>query len=152
MEIFRPGIEGDMLFIDLDTIIVDEIWDFLNVKELTMLTDFYKPDGLGSGLMYIPKSARADIWNSFVKNSIGHMSKFRAGGDQAYLMSIWKNSPARWQEVLPGRAISYKAHHVAAHGVPEDAGIVCHHGLPKPRDIKWNYPNLEYSNGRWLRK
>lgn len=151
MEMFAPNITGDIFFIDLDTIIVDDISDFLNLRKLTMLTDFYKKESYGSGLMYIPEEDRAVVWNHFNTNPPMLMQQFRIGGDQRYLMSIWKNRPKRFQEELPDRTISYKAHKVKADGIPAGTGIVCHHGLPKPRDVKWTYPGLTYNRGKWVR-
>lgn len=151
MEMFHPKIEGDIFFVDLDTFILDNIEDFLKVRDLTMLTDFYKPEGLGSGLMYIPQSARADVWNSFVRSPVNNMHNFKIGGDQRFLMSVWKNKPQRWQEVLPNRVVSYKAQRIKDKGVPDNTGILCFHGVPKPSDLNWQLPGMNYRNGEWVR-
>lgn len=152
IEIFRPDIEGDIFFIDLDTVIIDNISDFLAVNDLTMLTDWNKPQGYGSGLMYLPASSRADVWKKFTENSLGYMRKYRIGGDQSFLMECFGQKPLRWQTVLPGRVLSYKFDRVYIKGIPSEAGIICHHGRPKPRDIGWAYPNLEYVKGKWVRQ
>lgn len=143
MEMFRPDLTGDIFYIDLDTMICSEIWDLLNVGKLTMLDDFYQPGNLASGLMYIPENVRKPVWEHFTKNSIGHMQKYRRGGDQRYLHSIFGDRPLKWQEVFPDRVISYKAHKVNRIGVPEGTGIVCWHGRPKQRDIGWKVEGVK---------
>lgn len=143
MELFRPDIEGDIFFLDLDTIICDQIWDLLNVGELTMLTDFYQPARLASGLLYLPESARRDVWRRFVRNAHGWMGQYKRGGDQAFIESCYGTKPLRWQEVFPNRVVSYKAHKLASNGVPEGTGIICFHGIPKPRDVDWRVRGLK---------
>lgn len=143
MELFRPDIDGDIFFIDLDTIICDEIWDLLGVNQLTMLSDFYKLERPASGLMYLPKSFRNDVWKRFTQNSIGHMTKHKVGGDQAFLAECFGGRAVRWQDEFPNRVISYKAQRVQQNGMPEGAGILCFHGVPKPRDISWNVKGID---------
>lgn len=143
MELFRPDIGGDIFFIDLDTIICDDISDLLAVGDLTMLSDFYKLERPASGLMYLPKSYRNDVWNRFCKNSIGYMSKHKQGGDQEFLATCFGSRALRWQDVFPGRVVSYKAQRVAQEGMPEGAGVLCFHGVPKPRSLDWNVKGIE---------
>lgn len=143
LELFHPDLTGDIFFLDLDTIICDEIWDLLNVGDLTMLEDFYHKDTYGSGLMYLPESIRKDVWNHFTRNSIGYIQRFRRGGDQAYLHSVFGNRPLKWQHEFPNRVISYKAHKVMKDGVPEGTGVLCFHGRPKPRDLRWQVEGIQ---------
>jgi len=144
MELFRPDILGDIFFLDLDTMICDEIWDLLGVNDMCMLTDFYRPAGLGSGLMYLPQSIRNDIWREWVTQPSKWMMRYKRGGDQAFIESLVGNRSLRWQEQFPNRVISYKAHHVAQKGVLKGTGILCFHGKPKPRDIDWQVPGLPF--------
>jgi hypothetical protein len=150
MELFHPDIKGDLFFLDLDTIICGNIDDLLGVGKLTMLTDFYKPMGYGSGLMYLPEGVRGKVWEHFNKNTLGWMQQFRRGGDQDYLHMCFGNIPLRWQDEFPNRVISYKAHRVAKQGVPEGTGIVCFHGRPKNRDVNWQLPGFEYVRGQYV--
>lgn len=142
MELFAPWVEGDLFFMDLDTIPCGQFWDLLNVGELTMLDDFYKPERAASGLMYLPEDVRSDVWKLFVKNSIGYMQKFRRGGDQEFLGMCFGHKPLRWQKEFPDRVVSYKAHRLHQEGLPEKAAIICFHGRPKPRDVNWQVKGL----------
>lgn len=145
MELYRPDIEGDLLFFDLDTIVRGPIDELLDVGRLTLLRDFYRDgvykgraEGLGSGLMYLPESARCEAWDVWIQKPTVHMLNARSGGDQAFLETLWLPKAARWQDVAPGRVVSYKVHvnpqwkvgGVAA--VPEGASVICFHGRPRP--------------------
>lgn len=140
MELFRPDIEGDLLYFDLDTIICGDLSDIARVRSLTVLSNFYDMKGIGSGMMFLPESCREPIWNEWIKSPRAHMDEYRNGGDQAFLSQFWKDSADRWQDVLPGQVVSYKVHckphvHETAH-VPDNARVICFHGYPKPRDLK----------------
>lgn len=135
MELFRPDVKGDLLYFDLDTMIVGDLDDILAVDRLTVLDDFNVPGRLASGMMFIPEHERARIWEEWIKDPQEHM--FRAGGhgDGGFLAKFWSKAQ-RWQDVVPGQIVSYK-NHVRDKGVPEQARIVCFHGRPRPRDIRW---------------
>ena len=133
MELFSDIIDDDILFFDLDTVIVGDI-DCLNVGRTTCLRDFYHHDMLASGLMYIRNEDKRAIWKAFTKNPALHI-KCHCGmpklGDQGFLNGRLKAD--RWQDVLPGKIVSYKVH--CRNGVPPGASVVCFHGKPKPWDI-----------------
>ena len=145
MELFRPDIPGDLLYIDLDTVIVGDLAAVANVKRLTVLRDFYHKDKLdrqgwvGSGLMYLPEACRAPIWPRWLLDPQGHMARHGRGGDQKLLQAEIGAEAARWQDVLPDQVVSYKIH-VKANGgkVPPGARVVCFHGKPRP----WQVPAL----------
>lgn len=136
MEMFRPDVEGDFLFMDLDTSVVGDLEDFEGLTRLTLLRDFYRPKGLGSGLMFLPKTARDRAWREWVKNPNQWMRIHRRGGDQAFLERYWLDSAERFQDVLPGQVVSYKADKVAD-GLPKGARVVCFHGKPRPWHVGW---------------
>jgi len=142
MEMFRPAMEtlGDILFFDLDTVIVGDLVDIAAVGRLTLLADFFRETErtrLGSGMMYLPAEEREQVWRAWVRGDPrAHMRKYR--GDQEFLaptlLSAWQVS--RWQDVLPGQVVSYKAHVKPAGGVPIGARVVCFHGRPRPWQLK----------------
>lgn len=138
IELFR--LPPPVLFFDLDTMIVGSLaaiaaeadkWQF------TMLQDFYRETGLGSGMMAwgVPMDA---LYAKFVEDDPrGWMEKCDSAGDQFFIeLNVNHSGVKRWQDVLPGQVVSYKAH-VKGKGVPKDARVVCFHGRPKPRDIGW---------------
>jgi len=142
MELFRPDITGDLLYIDLDTVIVGPLADIVEARCLTVLRDFYdrgKPERqrlVGSGLMYLPEDMRVPIWRRWLLDPQGHMTRFKAGGDQAFLQAFVEKEAARWQDLLPGQVVSYKVHIKPTGKAPAGSRVVCFHGLPRP----WKVP------------
>lgn len=158
LELFRPGIEGDLLYLDLDTVVLGDLSEF-DVGTTTVLRDFYAPDRMGSGLMYLTEMDRPQVWASFTQDPERHMRECvtqERWGDQGFLQGVLVAQ--RWQDVLPGRVVSYKAH--CAGGVPSGAKVVCFHGKPRPWEIAAGWvPNTKpmdaqalshYNNGKLL--
>lgn len=145
MELFRPGISGDILFMDLDTSIVGNLADIASVKQLVLMRDIYRPEGLQSSIMYLPERARERIWAAWIDQPQHWMRVFHKGGDQAFLERFWLDHAGRWQEVLPGQIVSWKSHVRQAvqddesgnGSVPDGARVVIFHGKPRPWDIGW---------------
>lgn len=147
MELFRPDVEGDLFYMDLDTSIVGSLADFANVDRLTVLSDFYFPQRVQSSLMFIPEHERAAIWEAWIADPDRHMRECTTRerwGDQGFLGQFWQNRAQRWQDVLPGQAISYKCHvrkstrsdkEFGDGTLPENARVVCFHGKPRPWGI-----------------
>lgn len=134
MELYRPDVPGDFLYMDLDTVVKGPLDELLAIDRLALLRDFYREWGLGSGLMYLPESARAEIWSEWSRRPEAWMAEHAIGGDQEFLERFWLGRAARIQDLVPGQVCSYKAH------TPADrlmARVVCFHGEPKPRDVGW---------------
>lgn len=135
LELFRPDIEGDLLYFDLDTVVLGDI-SALDVGQTTMLSDFYRPERPASGLMYISQADKARVWQAFTADPERHMARCTSGdrwGDQGFLSEVL--SPARWQDLRPGKVISYKAH--VRKGVnPMSADVICFHGQPRPWEVR----------------
>jgi len=132
MELFRSDLlwVGDMLFFDLDTVVVGDLTDIVNVGQLTCLSDFYRPINLASGLMYLPRDRRSTVWTAWDMGK--GMRNYR--GDQEFLRTVWRDEE-RWQHILPGQVVSYKVHVKPARRVPEGARVVCFHGKPRPWEV-----------------
>lgn len=125
---------GRVLYFDLDTVINGDITPLACVTELTLLRDFYRPDGLGSGLMMLPEADREQMWAHWEKSRHGHMGRFAIEGDQAVMEQLWLNKASRWQDILPGWVTSYKAHTLVER---QASSVVCYHGEPKPHQTGW---------------
>lgn len=148
MELFRPDLDGDILYADLDTVLCGDMSPFDKVCRKAgfpiMLSDFYFPDRLASGLMWLPKVHRAHVWNRWLKIKDNH--SFR--GDQELIAKCLGHFSFRWQKILPFRVASYKLH-VTREGVPkhildnsepmplDDVSVVCYHGRPRPHETGW---------------
>lgn len=144
MELFRPDIAGDFLYIDLDTVIHNPTFldELATLTTPCVLADFYFPGtSIGSGLMFLPESCRAAIWEKWIADPAGHIS--RNHGDQDFLTPrLW--TADRFQERFPGAVVSYKAHISPEDGMQffkpgfddfEKIGIVCFHGNPRPWQV-----------------
>lgn len=121
MEVFRPDIEGDILVMDLDTVIWGDITDMLLINKLTMLHRFgYGPKFPGQGdcsdaLMYIPWEDRAEIWDHYSADPEGRKTEWadpdpeshKFYGTDDYLAHFWEDRTAFWQRELPGQVVRY---------------------------------------------
>lgn len=150
LEMFDPQHDdlGDILYFDLDTVIVGDLGNIRKaciVAQGTpiLLRDFYRKDGLGSGLMYLPVTERGAIWKDWTRSSAVAAQR-RFHGDQNFLETFWSTRATRWQDVLPGEVVSYKSHVVPNKGVvPDNARVVCFHGPPRPWQTPWTKQQLE---------
>lgn len=147
MELFRPDVAGDLLYMDLDTMPVAGLAPLLSQcnGHAIALRDFYHPSRIGSGLMYLPESVRPLVWDRFTANPAGVMRRYserkvERWGDQAFLSDVLAQAPLRWQDIVPGAVVSYKADVRRAGALPAGASIVCFHGKPRPRDVGWRLP------------
>ena len=147
MEIFRPTVGiGHSIYMDLDTVIVGDIERLFTQDKFTMLTDFYRSDGRGSGLMYITPEVSKVIWKAWCENPLKWMQKHRVGGDQRVLEEIINNNKikcASWQEDHPDRIVSYKVH--CKDELPESACTVCFHGKPRPNQVKEKHKWIQHA-------
>ena len=123
--VFKP--DEQVFFFDLDTLIVGNLGEFFDYSgDLCLLRDFYRPHGLGSGVMsWIPEK-NYHIWDSFKFAGFPHLP----GGDQAWIEKV-SGDCDRWQDSFGG-IVSYKAH--CKPYPPQKASIVCFHGEPRPHN------------------
>jgi len=135
--------QGEQIFyIDLDTLIVDNIDDLLTdqIPEIVVLRDFYhgiaKTAGLvGSGLMSWRHGQYQHIWDRFIKDPQSAIMSCRPHGDQRWIESCLE-SWYYWQDLFPNRVTSFKVH--CREGIPPNAGVICYHGRPSiPESITY---------------
>lgn len=142
MSLFDPqnGIPlGEQIFyIDLDTLIVDNIDDLLTdqVPDIVMLRDFYhgiaKSAGtVGSGLMSWRHGQYNKIWYNFIHDPVAAVKSVEPHGDQHWIAA---QIPAWyfWQDLFPDAVVSFKVH--CRGGLLPGAKIVCYHGRPSIPD------------------
>lgn len=142
MELCRPDIEGDLLFMDLDTTIIGDISHLLENDGPVMLQDFYYPDRLASGVMFLPEIDRPAVWHDFASAPEKWMRAAGKRGDGWAYEHLLPYAQT-FQVLHKGDIVSYKAHIRAAQGerehgngsVPDGAKIVCYHGKPRPWHI-----------------
>jgi hypothetical protein len=127
-------IREKIFYIDLDTLIVDNIDDLLNVDsdKIVVLEDFLKgvatsAGDMGSGLMSWTHGQYSEVWEEFIKNPAVAIKKVEPHGDQHWIDLCIKDRHY-WQELFPNKVVSFKVH--CLNGLPKNAAIVCYHGKP----------------------
>lgn len=128
---------GDILFMDLDTVVVGDISKIAAVGQLTMLDDFNYSGRLASGVMYLPVKDRQRAWWLLHEGAGPELviRTFRRTGDQAFFGMAWHGDAETFQNLLPGQIVSYKKHVKPAGGWDRNARLICYHGKPRPWEV-----------------
>lgn len=138
MELFRPSLweAGNLLYFDIDTVLRGPIDDLLAVARDTLLTDFYHPARRNSGVMLLTPEGRRAVWQQWVRRD-PKLAMRAAGrlGDGAFISHAMGDRALRWQNIRPGRIVSYKVHVRPTGAVPGGASVVCFHGKPRPWEL-----------------
>lgn len=128
MEVYGAHLGTDILLIDLDTHVIR----MPAMPAVTMvLPDFYRPQLMGSGFMYVTVEDQRRIWEEWMRDPAGHMRRCRTRtcwGDQGFLMPLIGGAP-RWG----ANVVSWKVH--CKKGIPATADVVCFHGRPRPWQV-----------------
>jgi hypothetical protein len=141
MEAFDTGlVRGDVLLMDLDTVVLELP---AMPDRTTVLQDFYRPQLMGSGFMFLRESDRSRCWEAFKRDPWRHIkecARWPRHGDQGFLQPYIGNA-AKWGAEVK----SYKVHCRA--GVPAGTKVVCFHGQPRPWAVRDEWvPSLEAEN------
>ena len=137
---YRP-----ILWLDLDTVVLDSLDFLINGSEFLILRDIYRKDRWGSGIMYIPPRFGQNIWETFVKRPHKYMQEYARCGDQHFIQTHGGLGGGLIQERHPGKVVSYKAD-IRDNGgkVPKGAHVVVFHGRPRPHEVADKH--------RWMKK
>src|SRR5690606_6907865 len=89
LELWRPGVfpEGELvLYVDLDTLLIGGLAPFESYQgELAVLSDFYQPRKIASGVMlFRPGPRTAAIYEAFCADPAGIMAQHRTRSDYWY--------------------------------------------------------------------
>lgn len=119
-----------VLYLDLDTLVTGSLDEIARYDgEFACLRDFYRPDGLGSGVMAWRGGFGAEIWDRWNAES----RPLLPGGDQEWIERVTDRKADRLQDLYPGQIVSFKAD--CRDGLPAAARLVCLHGRPKFEDM-----------------
>lgn len=135
--------DGRIVYFDLDTCIVSSLDEIIKYAgKFAILRDFYRPMGLGSGVMMWEGGDHTNIWQQWDASGRPEIT----GGDQAWL-EIYFRFDGRdiLQEFYPQCFVSYKMH--AKELIPKSAKVVCFHGDPRPHDADGWVPYIWKING-----
>lgn len=143
MELFRPDIKGDILYMDLDTIIYDNlkpIYDICHSNPFPIMLSNLIPRlaskaGCGSGVMWLPEKYRGIVWNKWIKNPSKIMEKYSLHGDQKFISDTYSPILLEFQKIKPKCIVSYKID--CKGSVPKGASVICYHGNPRPHETNW---------------
>lgn len=134
IELYDGRLQGDVLYADLDTIVVDSLDEIALGHRFTVLENFWAHDRIGSGLLAWRADLRS-IFDRFSTDPLRFMREYKntlRWGDQGFIMH---NSPVpmqRWQHLHPGKVVSFKQHCRREGRIPPAAAVVCFHGNPRP--------------------
>lgn len=141
IELFRPGLfPGPVLYFDLDTRIVGSLDELALGHRFTVLRNFWadvygEPDRIGSGVMAWNGEAAAGIYQAFRVAPLMFMREYKTKarwGDQAFIKDHAPLELDRWQDLHPGKIVSFKRHVSKRGRIPPGARVVAFHGQPRP--------------------
>lgn len=152
-----PLAEGEKIFfLDLDTLIVDNIDVILGVEcpVLVTIKDFYTDlstsmrgkDYLQSCILYWTHGQYYQVWDEFIVDTAKSITSVFPHGDQRWIQKI---IPERkyFQDILPNKIVSFKVDCVS--GAPTNASIICFHGEPSIPDSVIKKTEIRTSLKRW---
>lgn len=140
MELFAPNkfTTERILYMDLDTMVVDNIDDILQFSgEFMVLRDFNTQCELASGIIawknFNPRTYQ--IYENFMEAPQSHMNSFN--GDQDFIRTVKYINPEYIQDSYPNKIISYKRDctNNSETSIPTNSSIICFHGKPRPHQI-----------------
>lgn len=131
------------VYIDLDTVIVNEIDSLINILLSRNIDDFYAlrevnyqgvyTDLVGSGIMAWGRG-QSDIYERFLERPSDYMNEYRKG-DQEFINTM-RSDFVGLQDIYQG-FYSYKFTLGSdKENYPDDAHIIYFHGTPKPWEVK----------------
>lgn len=130
IEVFGSAISGDLLYLDLDSVITSPLEPLLTASETTLCSDFLRPRYANSSVMYVAQKDKATVYERFLESPDAHMNHYRKWpakwGDQGFIADSLPGA-ARWPQ---GLVRSYRAE--CTQGVPDGTRVVTFHGVPKP--------------------
>ena len=125
------GLEGRVLTVDLDLLILDNINDILCFKEEMITCEAaYKPNLPGGSLVGTTVDfGRENLFNPVKKNT--QEVEQKTGGSERFFFRQYLANYDFWQRNYPG-IYSYKVD--CQDRVPDDARIIRFHGKPRPHE------------------
>jgi len=151
------GFNDKVLYMDLDTVITDNIDHILSLDvDFAITEDFYRPKGLQTTfIMWKPEKyyfLYDKLCTHLPKNPTPHANM---GGTNGFVQNfVPRKEVTILQDIFPEEFISYKVHIRDAHqrkknnlpGNLNTAKVICYHGKPMPHDMR----NLEWMKQHWI--
>lgn len=127
-------VQEDLLFFDLDSVVVGSIVPFLKYQgEFATGSRFNNPAQINSTLLGIRREFGRSIWSQYRQlKKEGGLRSF--AGDSNFIEWVIGPSTDRWDDLVPGGLVSYKKH-VRRFGLSINARVVSFHGKPDPHEV-----------------
>jgi hypothetical protein len=143
---FEPGTQ--VLYFDLDTIILGDLGDIARYRgDFAMLNDPFFPERANSSLMSWTAGKFDHVWTAW---EAAGRPQFDRRGDQFWIETTAQTKVDRWQDMLPGQIVSFKADCWLRGKIPDGARVMVFHGQPRPHNCAagfvrklWNRPQLD---------
>lgn len=148
------GFKDKILYMDLDTVIMDNIDHILSLDtDFAITEDFYRPKGLQTTFIMWKPEWGYYIWDNLVKTLPFNSLEAFKGGTNRFIEQNTSNVDI-FQTHFPKEFISYKVHvrdnkQPRRNKLPGDittAKIVCFHGKPMPHNMR----NLKWMKEHWI--
>ncbi len=136
------GIEGRVLYIDLDTLITGNIDHYICQNEgFVVLQDLWaKHDNVGSALMSYEVGKHKHVWETFINDPVGECAKIAPHGDQKIIQK-YQTERKYWQFLFPNEVVSFKTSVAQPPG--PNTKIICFHGIPSIQDSITNTTKVQ---------
>lgn len=144
LELFRPELfsGNQVLYFDLDTLIIDNIDEFLSYGgDFMGLRNFNNLITLGSGILGWDSSKTNHIFYKFVNKMIADNKATLAyrDGDQQAIHELCELKINRVQDLYPKKMCAFKYEcYIESENriiVPDDCSVICFHSKPKMLDL-----------------
>ena len=146
-------LEGDVLCLDLDLIIVGKLDDLFDYPgDFLIIKDWIKHDGTGNSSVYrFCLGAHPEVLAEFEKSSVSIKKSFR--NEQEYLSSMMLSKkclqywPSEWCKSFKRHCIKPLSFFVPREtAIPDNSRIIVFHGKPDPDDA------IRGNSGKWYRR
>jgi hypothetical protein len=126
IEVFR--LTGQVLYLDLDTVVVGSLAPLAEQREFTVAPNWFHPEQMNTAVMAFDGDY-SYLFERFRPDLIAKYRRPERWGDQGYVQD---HIEAPWQRFEDRHVASYKCGKRT-----EDTRVVCFHGRPRPREVGW---------------
>ena len=147
--------EDKVLYMDLDTVITDNIDHILSLDvDFAMTEEFYRPNGLQTTFIMWKPERYYFVYDKLRTRVNANSNPHLFGGTNGFIEKfVPREEVTILQKEFPKEFISYKVHvrdnHPRAWDMPGDlntAKVICFHGKPMPHEVS----NLPWMKEHWI--
>ena len=160
------GLQGQLLFIDLDMVIIKNLDEFFNYSpnDFCIMPNLNGDGTYGSCMMRLEIGKYSSVWENFEKDKKAISERLH--GDQDWIYEQIPNAalwPKHWIQSFKWQCDSKTSHSfgflnnlikpftAGEAKLPPDAKVIAFHGKPDPEDIVDSYYG-KFKKASWLKK